>query len=150
MSFWYGYFLRAPRWLQHAARLEPSELWTWVGPPEFNVLRRPWPAIYPALPAATTALNLPQASLCSSVKWKQSSFAFPTHEDACYLVQYILAIVFIVWPLVVILCGWVLEFLWHRPAFTILSLFLLSNLSAYFVLLYVLLFPTWLSLLNGE
>lgn len=28
--------------------------------------------------------------------------------------------------------------------------FLLSNLSAYFILLYVLLFPTRLSLLNGE
>lgn len=44
------------------------------------------------------------------------------HEDAYHLDQYILAIVFIVWPLVVILPGWVFGFLLHQPAFTILLL----------------------------
>lgn len=54
------------------------------------------------------------------------------HEDAHHLDQCISAIVFIVWPLVVILSVWVLGFLLHRPAFTILSLLFIESSFSFF------------------
>jgi hypothetical protein len=68
-----------------------------------------------------------------------------------HLHQYILATVFMAWPLVVILSGWVfLDFTASACFHCFITSFLLSDFLAYFILLYVLLFPSWLSLLNEE
>lgn len=72
-----------------------------------------------------------------------------THEGADHQYQYILAIVFITWPLVVILSG---SFGFYCTGLLLLlyCFLLLSNFSADFILLCVLLFPSWLLLLNGK